>query len=90
MKKSLMVLANVNEYNNTERGVNFTFENSLKCNYCNIIEYHDKYIIEFRKKTDDIIQGKQNKLVYEDIIPRENLQETFENITGIYISYLDT
>jgi len=90
MKKQLNILAGVNEddYKFTERGIEFNFDNSLKANYCRIIEYHDRYIVEFRKKFDNIIEGKQNILVSEEVITPERLQEHFENKTGIYLSFM--
>lgn len=90
MVESLKTLANLDEsaivY--TSRGLKFTFENSLRANYCQIIEYHDGYIVELRKKTDNIIEGKQNLLVSEAIIKPQELQSHFEDKTGIYLSYL--
>jgi hypothetical protein len=90
MKKQLEILAGVSEddYKITERGIEFNFDNSLQANYCRIIEYHDNFIIELRKKTNNILEGKQNTLVAEDIVTPERLQEYFENKTGIYLSYL--
>jgi len=90
MKKQLKILAGVNEddYKITDRGIEFNFDNSLKANYCRIIEYHDNYIIEFRKKSDNLIEGKQNILVSEEVITQERLQEHFENKTGIYLSFM--
>ena len=90
MIESLKALAGLDEtkIEYTSRGLKFTFENSLAANYCQIIEYHDNIIVEFRKKTDNIIEGKLNRLVSEEIIPRDSLQEYFESATGIYLSYL--
>ena len=91
MKESLKVLAGVNEEDiiYTSRGLKFTFENSLRANYCQIIEYHDNFLVEFRKKTDSIMEGKQNTLVSEEIVKPQELQEHFENKTGIYISFMN-
>ena len=91
MKTNLETLAGVYEedYTKTDRGIKFSFKNSLQANFCHIVEYHDKYIVEFRKIADNPIEGSYNILVSEDIIEPENLQEHFENVTGIYLSYLD-
>lgn len=90
MKNKLEVLAGVNEedYTYTERGIKFNFKNSLRANVCQIIEYHDKIIVELRKETDNILEGTYNKLVSEKIIDKSDLMEHFENMTGIYLSYV--
>ena len=87
----LETLAGVNEedYKFTERGIAFEFTNSLQANRCQIIEYHDKYIVEFRKKTDNLLEGKMDQLVFEDVIHKDQFQGIFEDKTGIYLSYLD-
>jgi len=91
MIESLKVLGNLKEeeIEYTTRGLKFTFENSMQANYCQIIEYHDSYIVELRKKSDNLIEGKMDILVSEEVINPENLIEHFENCTGIYISYLE-
>ncbi len=90
MKMALEALAGVKnediEY--TSRGLRFNFSNSLVANYCQIIEYHDDYLVEFRKKSDNIIEGTSNLLVSEKIIKPQELQDHFENLTGIYLSYI--
>lgn len=90
MKESLATLAGVQpeDYTYTKRGVKFTFENSMQANYCQIIEYHDKFLVEVRKKTDNILEGRKDLLVSEKIIERTSLIEHFENVTGVYLSYL--
>lgn len=91
MVKSLGILAGVKpeDYKVTERGVEFKFENSLQTNRCKIIKYHNNYIVEFRKITDNLIEGFSNQLVSETVIKPENLLEHFENKTGIYLSFLE-
>ncbi|MCD6435674.1 MAG: hypothetical protein J7L15_04740 [Clostridiales bacterium] len=90
MIQGLKVLGNLDEsaivY--TSRGLKFAFENSMKANFCQIIEYHDDYLVEFRKKTDNIIEGKKNILVSECIIKPQELIEHFENKTGIFITFM--
>ncbi len=86
----LETLAGVKEdsYVETEKGVKFGFKNSLVANYCNIVSYHDKVIVEFRKQSDNIIEGTYDKLVSEEVIEINEFQEHFENITAIYLSYI--
>ena len=90
VQSKLALLARVSEdsYEITERGIRFTFENSLQSNQCQIINYHDKFIVEFRKKTDNMLEGKMNQLVFEDVIRPSDFQTVFESVTGIYLSYL--
>ena len=90
MKSKLEVLAGVNEndYTYTERGIKFNFKNSLRANVCQIIEYHDKIIVELRRQSDNILEGTYNKLVSEKIIDKSELMEHFENETGVYLSYI--
>jgi hypothetical protein len=88
--RALRVLAGVNEIkeSNTGKSIEFDFKNSLKANYCQIVEYHDKYIMQLRKKYT--YDGKDyNQLVYESVIREQEIQDTFEAQTGIYLSYLD-
>ncbi len=90
VQSKLKLLANVSEdsYEITDRGIRFTFENSLQANQCQLIKYHDKFIVEFRKKTDNILEGFMNQLVFEDVIREQEFQQIFENKTGIYLSFL--
>jgi hypoxanthine-guanine phosphoribosyltransferase len=90
VQSKLSLLAGVNEdsYEFSERGIRFTFENSLQANQCQLIKYHDKYIVEFRKKTDNLLEGKMDVLVFEDVIDPRKFQEIFENVTGIYLSFM--
>ena len=90
MRDKLEVLAGVNEddYNYTERGIKFEFKNSMVANKCQIIEFHDKILVEFRKESNNLIEGTYNKLVSETIIEKHELQEFFESQTGIYLSYI--
>lgn len=89
-KDLLETLAGVKEddYCITERGVKFEFANSLRANQCQIIEYHNNYLVEFRKVASNLIEGNYNKLISERVIPKEDFQEYFESETGIYLSYL--
>ena len=90
MRYNLTMVAGVSEdmYESTQNGIKFTFENSLRCNQCQIIPYHDNVIMEFRKITNNVLQGKQNILVSEKIIPKDNIQQHFEEVTGIYLSFM--
>ncbi len=90
LKSKLQVLAGVNEedYNYTDRGIKFEFKNSLNANFCQIVEYHDKIIIELRKKANNLVEGEYNKLVYEDIIDPRDLSDVFQQRTGIYLDYI--
>lgn len=90
LKDRLETLAGVTEsdYTYSERGIKFDFDNSQFANRCQIIEYHDKIIVEFRKEMDSIIEGTYNKLMSEEVIEKENLLEYFETKTGIYLSYI--
>ncbi len=87
-KLETMAGVKTNSYTMTDRGIKFTFENSLQANQCQIIKYHDRFIIEFRRKTDSIIEGKMDRLVFEDVIKPDEFQQIFENVTGIYLSFL--
>ncbi len=90
LQKLLETMAGVKDdsYVMTERGVRFTFENSLQANQCQIIKYNSNFLIEFRKKTDNLLEGKNDYLVFEDVIDPRDLQAVFENRTGIYLDYL--
>ena len=87
-KLETMAGVKTSSYTMTDRGIKFTFENSLQANQCQIIKYHDRFIIEFRKKTDSIMEGKMDQLVFEDVIKPAEFQQVFENVTGIYLSFL--
>lgn len=89
-KKKLEVLAGVNEedYKITERGFKFEFKNSLQANYCQVIKYHGNVIVEFRKRTDNLIQGKMDQLVFEKVVKPEEIYNVFESVTNIYLSYM--
>jgi hypothetical protein len=91
MLKKLSMLAGLDEADIqiTDRGFKFQFENSLRANQCRVIRYHNNVIIEFRKQTDNLLEGKSDSLIYEDVIKPENFQEVFEKQTGIYLSALD-
>jgi len=68
--------------------VKFAFENSLKANRCQVVKYHDKYIVEFRKVTDNLLEGQMDKLVFEDVISSADFMGVFESVTGIYVSWV--
>ena len=91
LQEKLETLAGVqvDDYQLTERGIKFEFQNSLQANQCQIIEYHNNVIIELRKKTDNLLEGKMDQLVFEDVIHLSEIQNVFEDRTGIYLSYLD-
>ena len=90
VQNKLEILSNVktDNYTTTDRGIKFTFENSLQANQCQIIKYHNRIIVEFRKKTDNLIEGKVDRLVFEDVIKPQEFQTVFESVTGVYLSYL--
>ena len=90
VQDKLSMLAGVTEdsYQLSERGIRFTFENSLQANRCQLIRYHDKLIIELRKETNNLIEGKMNVLVFEDVIKPDEFQKVFEGKTGIYLSFM--
>ena len=68
--------------------VKFAFEDSLKANKCQVVKYHDKYIVEFRKVTDNLLEGKMDQLVFEDVISASEFMDVFEHVTGIYVSWV--
>ena len=74
---------NIYENNHGKKSLTFDFKNSLKANQCHIVEYvyrnKDMFVVQFKK--DD-------KLVYESVIKPQEFEKVFENITGIYLSYL--
>jgi len=88
--KNLETLAGVNESDITigDNGIKFVFERSLKANFCRVVRYHDNVIVEFRKKTDNLLEGKMDQLVYENVIKAQEFSDVFESVTGIYLSYL--
>ena len=88
--ENLKTLADVNEEDIQilDNGFRFTFERSLKTNFCRVVRYHDKVIVEFRKRTDNLIEGKNDKLVYENVIKPEEFSDVFQNVTGIYLDYV--
>jgi len=97
-KHSLEVLAGVDEIHESlgsRKGIEFNFKNSLKCNYCKIVEYkiqstnEMRYIIQLRKKGTDYLNNEFDKLVFEDIVKFQDIEQVFENKTGIYLSALD-
>ena len=71
-----------------DNGFKFQFERSLKANFCRVVRYHDNVIVEFRKQTNNLIEGKQDILVYEASIKPQEFSNVFENVTGIYLSYI--
>ena len=87
---SLKTLANLDENDITfsDNGFNFTFERSLKCNYVRLVEKNNHIIVEFRNKKDDPINGKKDYLVYENVIKPQQFKDVFENVSGIYLSYI--
>ena len=87
---SLKTLANLDEgdIRFSNNGFNFTFERSLKCNYVRLVEKNNNVIVEFRNKQDDPINGKKDYLVYEKIIKPQEFKDVFENVSGIYLSYV--
>ena len=89
--KTLETLAGVNEdeIQILDNGFKFTFERSLNANQCMVVSYMDDVIVEFRKKTDNMLEGKMDKLVFEDVIKEAQFSDVFEKVTGIYLSYLD-
>ncbi len=91
-KNALELLAGVTEITETQgsrKGIEFNFKNSLKANFVKIVEYQDKYIIQFRKIDTDPFTGKsRDKLVFESIVKEQEIQDVFEKQTGIYISGL--
>ena len=89
-KDKLETLAGLKEenINITDRGFNFTFENSLQANYCQVIKYNDQIILEFRKRTDNLLQGKMDQLVFEKVIKPQEMCDIFEDVTNIYLSYI--
>ncbi len=91
MKQALGTLAKVNEddYKFTPRGVEFFFENSLRANRCKVIKYHNQVIVEFRKITNNPLEGKQDILLSERIINPDELMDHFETETGIYLNYIE-
>jgi len=88
--KTLETLADLKEEDIKilDNGFSFQFERSLRANRCKVVRYHDKVIIEFRKVTDNILEGKLDKLVFEDVIKEAQFSEVFESVTGIYLSYI--
>ena len=88
--KTLETLASVNEddIKILDNGFKFTFERSLSANQCMVVSYMDKVIVEFRKKTDNLLEGKMDKLVFEDVITPQEFSDIFEKVTGIYLSYI--
>ncbi len=91
LKHKLSIMAGVTEdkYQLSDNSVTFDFTGSLHSNKCQIIQYNGKYIVEFRKITDNLLEGKMNKLISEKIIDEDDLQDHFENYTGIYLSFLE-
>ena len=95
-KNSLKILGGVQDFTETigsRKGIEFSFNNSLKSNYCKLIEYkgsgqdQDRYIIQLRKiSKDPFTQEEKDRLVYESIIKEQEFNEVFEKETGIYLS----
>ena len=92
-QKSLEQLAGVKEFKTTggiygRIGVEFDFMNSTKANYAKIVEYHDRFIMQLRKKGKDPLSGKEtDQLVFEDIVKEQEISKVFEQRTGISINY---
>jgi hypothetical protein len=98
-KNTLQILAGVSEKDITETigsraGIEFNFNNSLRANYCKMVEYkgskvqgNDTYIIQLRKISKDPFTNQdKDELVYESIIKKDEFQEVFERQTGKYLS----
>ena len=88
--KNLETLANVQEADIKilPNGFKFTFERSQVANHCMVVSYMDKVIVEFRRKTDNLMEGQMDRLVYEDVIKEAEFSDVFEKVTGIYLSYI--
>jgi len=88
--ETLATLANVQEEDIQilENGFKFSFDRSLVANKCKVVRYHDKVILEFRKVTDNLLEGTMDRLVFEDVIKVEEFKDIFERVTGIYLSYI--
>jgi len=71
----------------TENGFKFEFDRSLKANFCRVVRYHDNVIVEFRNRTDNLIEGTMDTLVSEKIIKPQEFKDVFEDVTGIYLSW---
>jgi hypothetical protein len=95
-KNSLKILGSVQESDIVEtigsrKGIEFNFNNSLRANYCKMVEYkvqgNDTYIIQLRKKSKDPFTNQdKDELVHESVIKKDEFQEVFERQTGIYLS----
>ena len=90
LTQGLKQLAGVNEENIKilENGFKFDFTNSLKANQCMVVRYQDNIIIEFRKKTSNLLQGTLDELVFEEVIKESEFKDYFEKVTGIYLNAL--
>jgi len=88
--KTLETLAGVNEdeIKILPNGFKFTFERSQVANHCMVVSYMDKVIVEFRKKTNNLLEGQMDQLVFEDVIKPAEFSDIFERVTGIYLSYI--
>ena len=93
---SLKTLAGVTEINETfgnRKGIEFNFNNSLKSNYCKLVEYNvnnqEMFIIQLRKQGTDYNGNEYDKLVFESVIKEQEFKDIFEKQTGIYISALE-
>ena len=88
--KNLETLAGVteDEIKILDNGFKFQFERSLVANRCMVVSYMDKLIVEFRKKSSNLIEGEIDRLVFEDVIKAEEFSDVFEKVTGIYLSYI--
>ena len=88
--KKLETLANLQEgdIKILDNGFMFEFDRSLRANRCKVVRYHDNLIIEFRRVSDNLLEGKMDRLVFEDVIKESQFSEIFESVTGIYLSYI--
>lgn len=88
--KNLETLADLKEEDIKilDNGFKFTFERSLKANFCRVVRYHDQVIVEFRKKADNLIEGSYDKLVFESVIKPAEFSDVFQKVTGIYLDYI--
>ena len=88
--KNLVTLANLNEEDIKilDNGFKFQFERSQRANRLKVISYHQNIIVEFRKVTDNLLEGKMDSLVHEEVIKLNEFSDTFQSVTGIYLDYL--
>ena len=71
----------------TNNGFSFDFGRSPRANFCRVQEHNGSVIMELRKKTEGILEGTKNQLVFERSIKPQEFNDLFEYQTGIYLSY---